>query len=128
MVPNVASGASAFAPATIRASFGGCGAVHRVLAFQSLFAAFDPKPLSPSPHDWVVCARVGGDAIASHDAAACGRDALQGLPWLDQRALPALLNPSAEIERLVRRLSAEMMTPDGARDPTLDSQPTWPTA
>ena len=54
-----------FMPGDVRASFGGCGH-HRVLAFASLFGAFDPKPLSWSPPDWLVPAAFGSQVRMCH--------------------------------------------------------------
>ena len=89
----------AYSPAVIAHTFGGCGRSHAVLAFQSLFAAFDPKPLSVSPPGWTVCAPNG---------------CRPGLPWLDQTALPALLAPSLALESIAARIASELTASDEA--------------
>mmetsp|Transcript_23521 Transcript_23521/g.51378 ORF Transcript_23521/g.51378 Transcript_23521/m.51378 type:complete len:334 (-) Transcript_23521:551-1552(-) len=80
---------AAFTPAAIRDAFGGCR--DQVLAFTSLFAAFDVKPLGASPREW----RVGGQ---------------EGLPWLDQTVLPALLSPQPRVaeaaQSIVQRITS----------------------
>ena len=114
---------TAFSPAAILRTFGGCGARHRVLAFQSLFAAFDPKPLSPSPPEWRVCTRAagsggsaggaGGDGGASAAGGAGGGAACSpGLQWLDQQALPALLTPTAALDGVAKAMAARLQAAD----------------
>ncbi|KAL1529392.1 hypothetical protein AB1Y20_000343 [Prymnesium parvum] len=73
-----------FTPHSIRYSFGGC-THHRVLAFRSLFAAWDVRPGRASPPGWMV-----------------GR--LPGLTWLDKQAMPALLAPVPNLSRLVHSI------------------------
>ena len=93
------SAGTAFSPAAIRNAFGGCARGHAVLAFQSLFAAFDPKPLSMSPPGWSVCAN--------------GIDCMAGLPWLDKHALPALLTPSLALDGLSASIASQLTRADG---------------
>ena len=92
----------AFSPASIQRSFGPCARSHRVLAFQSLFAAFDPKPLEPSPPGWTVCPSAFTKCTP-------------GLPWLDQQVLPALLAPSLALESVAARIAAELTAVDVRR-------------
>ena len=77
-----------------RAWRGSCGH-HQVLAFRSLFAAWDPRPGGPNPPGW----QVGG---------------MPGLSWLDGLAAPALLAPSAGVARLVDALVGELTRPPTA--------------
>ncbi|KAL1511878.1 hypothetical protein AB1Y20_005160 [Prymnesium parvum] len=76
----VAVAMESFTKDAVQQSFGGCP--HRVLAFRSLFAAYDGKRASdfPSP----------------------------GLAWLDQTALPALLTPRPQLQRLVDQITHEL--------------------
>ena len=73
-----------------------------MLAFQSLFAAFDPKPLEPSPPGWTVCPSAFTKCTP-------------GLPWLDQQVLPALLAPSLALESVAARIAAELTAVDVRR-------------
>ena len=108
----------AFSPAAIVRAFGGCGPQHPVLAFQSLFAAFDPRPLGASPAGWHACVpreqAADGRRCAGAGGGAC---CTPGLPWLDQHALPALLTPSLALEGVAERIVAALTAAD-AHAPT----------
>jgi hypothetical protein len=83
-----------FTPDSIASTFAGCAQHHAVLAFSSLFAAFDLKPLGPSPPGWQVCTE--------------GACPLSGLTWLDQHALPALLKPSYALDDAASQIVAAL--------------------
>lgn len=87
-----------FGTGTIRRAFGGC-AHHRVLAFASLFGAFDPKPLSRPPPDWLVPAAFGSQ--------------MEGLRFLDTRAVPSLLTPVKAVARIAADIAAEVQRSAG---------------
>lgn len=114
-VPMVAqrTGDSAFSPAAIVREFGGCGQSHQVLAFRSLFAAFDPKPLSPTPPGWLVCGD-GGKRLAAAGQGPRRTPCLGGVEWLDKVALPALLAPSAALEGVASKIAAQMTASDAS--------------
>jgi len=82
---------SSFIPSTIRGLFAGC-THHRLLAFVSLFGAFDPKPLSKGPGDWMIPAAFGTRE--------------DGIHFLDTRAMPSLLTPNKPVARLVEEIVA----------------------
>lgn len=104
------SGDTAFSPAAILGAFGGCGRHHQVLAFRSLFAAFDPKPLAPPPPGWSVCGVGGSGGRLAGRPSSC----LEGLRWLDQLALPAILKPVHGLDRLADRIAARLTAPDAS--------------
>ena len=109
------NGDSAFSPAAILSKFADCARGHQVLAFRSLFAAFDPKPLAPSPPGWSVCPSGGpsGGAIA----AASGSGCQPGVHWLDRVALPALLTPSLALESVADSIAAQLRAADATLAP-----------
>lgn len=81
-----------FTPASIIGSFGSCrGAPHRVLAFSSLFAAVTLK----GPADYPGGAR--------------------GYRWLNQVAMPALLQPTPAVSALVDRIHEGLVPGCAAR-------------
>ena len=119
-----------YTPTSIVQSFGGCEG-HQVLAFHSLFAAFDPKPLGPSPPGWHVCdgadgalaasasragGKGGGQGRPRQEAAAASAQCTPGLVWLDQIAMPALLTPSMALESIAQRIAESLRSghADGA--------------
>ena len=101
---NGGGGGGSYSPDAIRKAFGSCGANHAVLAFRSLFAAFDPKPLSRSPQGWSVC---GGCRSRTR----CG-ECMPGLQWLDQQALPELLTPTKGLISVAEGIRDLMTRPD----------------
>jgi hypothetical protein len=88
-----------FEPDTIRHAFGSC-AHHRVLALASLFGAFDPKPLSTPPADWLVPAAFGSQ--------------MEGLRFLDTRAVPSLFTPLKAVARIAADIAADVQRGGGA--------------